>query len=246
MNQMLSRLFKSASVRAARAAASLPAVSAASAASVVLLLAAASLSTTAQAQVTGSVQAGEGKAAMCIGCHGIPGYQNSFPEIHKVPMISGQTQQYLVNALLAYQKGDRRHPSMRGIAGSLSEQDMADLAAFYAQQAGDAKVAEAPSRPAPPAVAALLDRGACMSCHGANFSSPLDPSYPKIGGQHADYLFVALRSYTVQGNNVIGRNNGIMGGIAAQYTPAELRAMANYLGSIEGELRVVPQPRFRK
>lgn len=243
MNQMLSRLFKSASVRAARAAATLSAVSAASA---VFLLASASLSGAAQAQVTGSVQAGEGKAAMCIGCHGIPGYQNSFPEIHRVPMISGQSQQYLINALTAYQKGDRRHPSMRGIAGSLSEQDMADLAAFYAQHAGDVKVAETPSRPAPPAVAALLDRGACISCHGANFSSPLDPSYPKIGGQHADYLFVALRSYTVQGNNVIGRNNGIMGGIAAQYTPAELRAMANYLGSIEGELRVVPQPRFRK
>lgn len=192
------------------------------------------------------MQAGEGKAAMCIGCHGIPGYQNSFPEIHRVPMISGQSQQYLVNALVAYQKGDRRHPSMRGIAGSLTEQDMADLAAFYAQQAGNISVAETPSRPAPPAVAALLDRGACASCHGANFSKPLDPSYPKIGGQHADYLFVALRSYTVQGNNVIGRNNGIMAGIAAQYTPAELRAMANYLGSIEGELRVVPQPRFRK
>lgn len=240
---MLSRLFKSASARAARAAASVSAVSAVSAA---LWVAAASLSTTAQAQVTGNVQAGEGKAAMCIGCHGIPGYQNSFPEIHRVPMISGQSQQYLINALVAYQKGDRRHPSMRGIAGSLTEQDMADLAAFYAQQAGNISVAETPSRPAPPAVAALLDRGACVSCHGANFSKPLDPSYPKIGGQHADYLFVALRSYTVQGNNVIGRNNGIMGGIAAQYTPAELRAMANYLGSIEGELRVVPQSRFRK
>jgi cytochrome c553 len=100
------------------------------------LVAAATLSAaalTAHAQgVTGDAQAGQKKADMCIGCHGIPGYQNSFPEIHKVPMISGQTAQYIAASLAAYKKGDRKHPSMRGIAGSLSEQDMADLGAFYA------------------------------------------------------------------------------------------------------------------
>ena len=81
---------------------------------------------------TGNAAAGQKKAEMCIGCHGIPGYQNSFPEIHKVPMISGQSDKYIVAALTAYKTGERKHPSMRGIAGSLSEQDMADLAAFYA------------------------------------------------------------------------------------------------------------------
>jgi cytochrome c553 len=198
----------------------------------------------ASAQVAGNVQAGESKAAMCIGCHGIPGYQNSFPEIHKVPKISGQTEQYLAAALVAYQKGDRKHPSMRGIAGSLTEQDIADLAAFYAAHNGNKKASETPRSPST-STAALLEKGACVSCHGANFSSPIDPSYPKIAGQYADYLYVALKSYKVEGNQVIGRNNAIMGAIVQQYSLKELREMANYLAGVEGEMATRPQSRFR-
>jgi len=208
------------------------------------VVAAATLSAVAlAAHAQGNVEAGKQKAEMCIGCHGIPGYQNSFPEIHKVPKISGQTAQYIVASLSAYKKGDRKHPSMRGIAGSLSDEDMADLGAFYASHANTT----APESPRAPSVevAALLERGACASCHGANFSKPIDPSYPKLGGQHADYLFVALKSYTVEGNNVVGRSNPIMGGIAKQFSPAEMRQMARYLSTVEGELRTVPQSRFR-
>ena len=198
----------------------------------------------AQAQApAGDVKAGESKAAMCIGCHGIPGYQNSFPEIHKVPMISGQSGAYIVSALNAYKKGDRKHPTMRGIAGSLSEQDMADLAAYYASHA-DKAAPDAP-RTASTTAAALIEKGACASCHGANFSKPIDPSYPKIGGQHADYLFVALKAYTVEGNQVVGRANPIMAGMAKQFSPTEMRQIAKYLASLDGELSVVPQPRFR-
>ena len=191
----------------------------------------------------GSADAGKKKAEMCIGCHGIQGYQNSFPEIHKVPMISGQSDKYIIAALTAYKAGERKHPSMRGIAGSLSEQDMADLAAFYSAQGGQPvpEAAKAPSA----AVAALLEKGACVSCHGANFSKPIDPTYPKIGGQHADYLFVALKAYTVEGNQVVGRANPIMAGMAKQFKPAELRQIAKYLGSLDSELRTVPQSRFR-
>lgn len=198
----------------------------------------------AQAQgLTGDVDAGKSKAEMCIGCHSIPGYQNSFPEIHKVPKISGQSEKFIATSLAAYKKGDRKHPTMRGIAGSLTDQDMADLAAFYASHA-DKTAAEAP-RAASVEVAALIEKGACASCHGANFSKPIDPSYPKLGGQHADYLFVALKSYTVQGNNFVGRSNGIMAGIASQFSPAEMRALAKYLSTVEGELKVVPQSRFK-
>jgi cytochrome c553 len=199
---------------------------------------------TAQAQgVTGDAQAGQKKADMCIGCHGIVGYQNSFPEIHKVPKISGQSDKYIVSALTAYKKGERKHPTMRGIAGSLSEQDMADLAAFYSAQGG----AAAPEEPATAstAAAALIEKGACASCHGANFSKPIDPSYPKLGGQHADYLYFALKAYTVEGNNMVGRANPIMGGIAKQFSHAEMREIAKYLASVDGELKVVSQPRFR-
>jgi cytochrome c553 len=210
-------------------------------------VAAATLATaglTAQAQgVAGDAQAGQKKAAMCIGCHGIQGYQNSFPEIHKVPMISGQSDKYIVSALTAYKKGERKHPTMRGIAGSLSEQDMADLAAFYSAQGG-AAAPEAPAS-ASASAAALVEKGACASCHGANFSKPIDPSYPKLGGQHADYLYFALKAYTVEGNQVVGRGNPIMAGVAKQFSHAEMREIAKYLASVSGELKTVPQARFR-
>ena len=205
-------------------------------------LSAAAFSVHAQG-ATGDLAAGQTKAEMCIGCHGIPGYQNSFPEIHKVPMISGQSGAYIVSALNAYKKGDRKHPTMRGIAGSLTEQDMADLAAYYASHAD--KTAPDTPRTASTAAAALIEKGACASCHGANFSKPIDPSYPKLAGQHPDYLFFALKAYTVEGNKVVGRSNGIMAGIAKQYSTAEMREIAKYLGSLEGELKVVAQPRFK-
>ncbi|WP_291009889.1 c-type cytochrome [Hydrogenophaga sp.] len=202
------------------------------------------MGTAAMAQgATGDVQAGKQKAEMCIGCHGIPGYQNSFPEIHKVPKISGQSDKYIVASLTAYKKGDRKHPTMRGIAAALSEQDMADLAAYYASHAD--KTAPETPKAASVTAAALIEKGACASCHGANFSKPIDPSYPKLAGQHADYLYVALKAYTVEGNQVVGRNNAIMSGIAKQYSHAEMREMAKYLSTLDTELSVVPQSRFR-
>jgi len=91
------------------------------------------------ADVVGDAKAAEKKVAMCIGCHGIPGYKASFPEVYQVPMLGGQSAKYLENALHAYKKGDRNHPSMRGIAGGLSDQDIADLAAYYAQQTPSTK-----------------------------------------------------------------------------------------------------------
>ena len=75
------------------------------------------------------------KIAMCIGCHGIPGYKTAFPDVYHVPKIAGQQPAYLIAALKAYKEGARSHPSMRGIAASLSEQDMADLAAYYGPHA---------------------------------------------------------------------------------------------------------------
>jgi cytochrome c553 len=89
---------------------------------------------TAAADVVGDPKAAENKVAMCIGCHGIQGYKTAFPEVYHVPMLGGQSAKYLENALNAYKKGERKHPSMRGIAASLSDQDIADVAAYYAQQ----------------------------------------------------------------------------------------------------------------
>jgi len=85
-----------------------------------------------QAAEGGNAEAAEDKVSMCIGCHGIPGYKTAYPKVYPVPRISGQTAKYIEAALVAYKKGDRSHPTMRAIAASLSEQDMADLAAYYA------------------------------------------------------------------------------------------------------------------
>lgn len=190
----------------------------------------------------------EAKVAMCIGCHGIPGYQASFPEVHKVPMISGQGAKYIAAALTAYKNGDRKHPTMRGIAQSLSEQDINDIAAYYEQHGKESGKAltEKPSREPNAQVAALLQKAACASCHGANLSKPIDPSYPKIAGQHADYMFVALKAYKEDAKNgTVGRNNAVMGAIAKQFSNAELKALAGYVASLEGELKVKPENKFR-
>ncbi len=197
--------------------------------------------------IKGNADVGKTKAAMCIGCHGIKGYQASFPEIYRVPMISGQGAKYISNALLAYQKGERKHPTMVSVATSLSEQDMADLGAYYSQhgKVEGAALEQVPSLQPSVAVAALLQKGACVSCHGANFAKPIDPSYPKLAGQHADYLTVALKAYKTEGLAKVGRANGVMGGVAKQYTNAEMKEMAKYISALPGDLKVVPQSRFR-
>lgn len=82
----------------------------------------------------GSAEAASGKLSMCIGCHGIPGYRTSFPVVYSVPKLGGQHPAYIVRALEAYKAGERSHPTMQGIARGLSEQDMADLAAYYGGQ----------------------------------------------------------------------------------------------------------------
>jgi cytochrome c553 len=210
-----------------------------------VLLASLSFFAHAQGAKPGDPKEGEKKAAMCIGCHGIKGYQASFPEVHKVPMISGQGGKYIAAALTAYKKGERKHPTMRSIAVSLTDQDIADLSAFYETHGGQAALVPEQAPAAKADVAKLFEKGACASCHGANFNKPIDGSYPKIAGQHADYLYVALKSYKVEGNANVGRGNPIMAGMAKQFSNAELRAMAEYLAALPGELRTIKEASFR-
>ena len=114
----------------------------------IFALAVASVTGWASAQeVKGDAKAAENKVAMCIGCHGIVGYKASFPEVYQVPKISGQNAKFIEAALHAYKKGERKHPTMRAIADPLSDQDIADLAAFYEQHTdGTPAVAGQPSK----------------------------------------------------------------------------------------------------
>src|SRR3977135_439983 len=74
------------------------------------------------AHAQGNAEAAKAKNSMCIGCHGIPMYRTAFPEVYSVPMIAGQSPEYIVKALQEYRVGERNHPSMRGVAKSLSDQ----------------------------------------------------------------------------------------------------------------------------
>ncbi|HSW24370.1 MAG TPA: c-type cytochrome [Burkholderiaceae bacterium] len=204
-------------------------------------------------EVKGDAGAGGKKIAMCIGCHGLPGYQSSFPQVYKVPKIAGQNAKYIVAALNGYKSGDRKHPSMRGVAGSMSDQDMADVAAYYEALGKDAGAAPVPETPAAPPAALAAKVAACEACHGKNFNNTVDAANPRLAGQYADYLLVSLKAYMTDHNPRVGRTNVVMKGMIAPevdgkkkpvFSNTELKDLAEYLAGLPGELRTVPQSRF--
>lgn len=91
------------------------------------------------AQTGGNAEAAKSKVSMCMGCHGIPMYHTAYPEVYSVPMIGGQSATYIVKALQEYKSGERSHPTMQGIAKGLTDQDMADVAAYYGGAAKENK-----------------------------------------------------------------------------------------------------------
>ncbi|HEU5296740.1 MAG TPA: c-type cytochrome [Burkholderiaceae bacterium] len=215
-------------------------------------LAAAPMLSMAQ-DVKGDAGAGGKKVAMCIGCHGLPGYQSSFPTVYKVPKIAGQNAKYIVAALNGYKSGDRKHPSMRGIAGTLSDQDMADVAAFYESLGKEAAAAPVPETAATPPADLKAKLAACEACHGKNFNNTTDPANPRLAGQYADYLLVSLHAYMTDNNPRVGRASAIMRGMISPdvdgkkkplFSNAELKQVAEYLSGLPGELKTVPQSRF--
>jgi cytochrome c553 len=91
-------------------------------------------------EVKGNAAAGNAKVWLCVGCHSIPDYRADYPLVYKVPMIGGQNAAYIASALAAYKKGERKHPTMRSIAASLSDQDMADIGEYYAAQTASSPI----------------------------------------------------------------------------------------------------------
>ena len=96
-----------------------------------ILLLGLSASLAGPALAEGDPNAGREKAFTCLGCHGVPGYDNVYPS-YKVPMLGGQHAQYLASALQAYKDGQRKHATMEAQAATMSEQDMKDIAAYFA------------------------------------------------------------------------------------------------------------------
>lgn len=213
----------------------------------VILMAAVLLQTAFAQDIKGNADHGEKLNDQCVGCHGIKGYHANFPEVYHVPMLFGQNEKYLVSALMAYKKGERKHPTMRGVAGTLNDQDMADLAAYYAGTHSKAKAESADVAASGHAEQAmeLVKKAGCQGCHGENFNKPIDPSYPKVAGQYADYLASALRAYKTEGNGLVGRGNAVMGGIAKQFSNADIKLLAEYVASLPGDLETIPQKAFK-
>jgi cytochrome c553 len=204
-------------------------------------------------EVKGDAGAGGKKIAMCIGCHGLPGYQASFPQVYKVPKIAGQNAKYIAAALNGYRSGDRKHPSMRGIAGSLSDQDIADVAAYYESLGKDTAAAAVPETPEAAPAELKAKVAVCEACHGKNFNNTADPANPRLAGQYADYLLFSLKAYMTDNNPRVGRASAAMRGMIAPevdgkkkpvFSNAELKELAEYLAGLPGELKTVPQSRF--
>jgi cytochrome c553 len=182
------------------------------------------------AQGAGDPEAGKYKFSTCLGCHGIPGYTNVYPAYH-VPRLGGQHAQYIVAALKEYQAGNRKHPTMHANAFPLSDQDMEDIAAYVSQ----ASVLDK-SHPITGDVAAGKKKAAaCAACHGPEGNGP-DPNFPRLAGQHEDYLYKALRDYK-SGE----RKNAIMNGMAAPLSNSDMLDLAAYFASQAKGLGVVKQ-----
>lgn len=142
--------------------------------------------------LTGDVERGKVLAQTCTGCHGIPGYYNANPAYH-VPMLGGQNADYLEVALQGYRRGTRGHETMQAQASSLSDQDIADVSAYF--ESFDAE-AEGPRTLASDAEieAGRAKAATCAACHGADGVAAA-PQWPSLAGQHETYLLAALEQY---------------------------------------------------
>jgi cytochrome c553 len=190
-------------------------------------------STTVPAQdqpLQGNAQRGKAISYTCLGCHGIEGYKNAYP-MYSVPKLEGQRPEYLAAALQGYKSGDRSHLTMHSQASVLSDQDIADIAAYFAGKPLVSKGKPA----APPPQAATL----CVSCHGQD-GVAIAPTYPSLAGQHADYLYRAIDEYRKG-----GRKNPIMKGFAATLKDDDIQAIADYFSKLQPSLSTESRPYTR-
>ena len=179
------------------------------------------------AYAAGDAASGQGKVAVCSGCHGADG--NSM--IPSFPKLAGQGEVYLVNQLKDIRDGARNVPQMMGILTGRTDQDLADMAAFYSTQ----KVTVGATNPD------LLDLGrqiyragiaekgvaACTACHSPTGAGNAQAGFPAVGGQHADYLISQLKAYRTE-----TRTNGqakLMQQVAALLSDKEIEAVASYI-----------------
>ena len=166
--------------------------------------------------------------AMCRGCHGIAHYRTAYPEVYSVPKLGGQQAAYVVKALQDYKQGLRNHATMRSIAALQTEEQVAAVAAYYADKDGGSAVhangLDADQGAGPPKPAA-----ACEACHGPGGNKPVSPETPRLAAQEYDYLVQALTQYR-KGS----RQNPIMGAMAKSLDDAQIRDLSRYFSDQRG------------
>jgi cytochrome c553 len=166
-----------------------------------------------QQPLQGNSARGKAISYTCLGCHGIEGYKNAYP-MYSVPKLEGQRPEYLAAALHEYRSGDREHLTMHSQASELSDQDIADIAVYFA---GKPLVSQGKPADTPPQAATL-----CVSCHGQD-GVAIAPTYPSLAGQHEDYIARAIDEYRKG-----GRKNPIMKGFAATLKDDDIAAIAQF------------------
>ncbi len=196
------------------------------------LLAAALVFSTVRAQQApalpqGDARHGEALSYTCLGCHGVDGYKNAYPN-YSVPELKGQHPEYLAAALTEYRDGGRAHLTMHSQASSLSDQDIADLVAYFA---GKPLAAGAKPQGMVPEPAKL-----CTSCHGID-GVGITPQYPTLAGQHPDYIVRALEEYKKG-----GRKNPTMSAMAATVKDEDMATIAEYFSKQRPSLRAEDRP----
>ncbi|PTB91991.1 cytochrome c4 [Marinobacter sp. B9-2] len=191
-----------------------------------------SVGLTAMAHGAGDPQAGEQNAAVCAGCHGQGGAK---PVMGVYPKLSGLGEKYLYNQLVAIKEGERVIPEMTGMLGSMSDQDLQDLAAYFNEQAMVVSQAD----PELADQGAAVYRGgnmatgvpACAGCHAPNGNGNEPAGYPALGGQNAEYVTKQLKAYR-EGARSTGANAAIMMDVASKLTDAEIEAVSSYISGL--------------
>ncbi|HZN12587.1 MAG TPA: c-type cytochrome [Blastocatellia bacterium] len=191
------------------------------------LICAAAFGSTAPALAAGSKEAGQTKSTPCVACHGIDG-NSANPEW---PSIAGQHESYFVRQLKAFRAGERQNPLMSPMAAGLSDEDIADLAAFYSSQTARGGEAE----PSKLKLGQKVYRAgnmeeqtmACAACHGPTGRGNPLASYPAIQGQHATYVATQLRAYKSGART--NDPNQMMRSVAVRLSDAEIDAVASYV-----------------
>jgi cytochrome c553 len=177
-------------------------------------------------QAAGDAEHGKVLGYTCLGCHGIDNYKNVYPT-YNVPELNGQHPEYLMAALKEYRSKERAHATMAAQGGSLSDDQIADVATYLAGPA-TLKSGAAPIGKAPEKVASL-----CVACHGLD-GIGVTGDYPTLAGQHEDYLAQALKEYR-KGD----RKNAVMATFVTTLSDADIEQIAAYYAAQRPALSTV-------